>query len=505
MGPLFSFAGIIAIFILLKQWSVNRRYKLLPPGPPRLPLIGNVFNWPMKKSWIEFAQWAQTYGDIFYGNLGGINVIVVNSHAMATAILQDKSAKYSDRPSSHFVSHMVGWESGMIMLSDGAELNEQRRLFARVLGTRKTIQLFDARIETRVTQFVKRLMEGSDPDVLEHSQWLSGSIILDVTYGYKVSSGDKKDEYLTLARQVVDDFNVAATPGAHLVDIFPWLERAPSWLPGTKFLEEAKTMRATWMRFVNKPFELAKKQQNNGAGIPCMISMHLEDKNLTPAQESSLKWSASSMYIGGTDTTATLTAYFVLFMLQYPHVQARAQAELDTLLGGARLPTARDLDALPYVRALVSEILRFGTVAPHGLPHISREDDMHDGYLIPEGTIVLPNIYFMSRDPRNYNNPYVFNPERFLGDDPELDPRKYVFGYGRRICPGRLFGENNVSVTIATCLSTISFGRVKNADGNEIIPKFDFDGDTVVQPERFSCRIVPRSEQSITLLQGTDM
>lgn len=504
MGHLLSFAPIFAILILLRQWSINRRFKFLPPGPQRLPLVGNMFNWPLTMPWIVFEKWAQTYGDIFYGNAGGIDIIVVSSHAMATALLQDKSANYSDRPSQHFVGRMVGWESCIVMLPDGAELNEQRRLFMPALGTRKAIQLFEARTEARIAQFVKRLIEAPNPDVLGHSQWLSGAAILDVTFGYEVSDRDN-DEFLVLARQIVGDFGKALVAGAYLVDVFPWLEKFPSWLPGMTFLEEARSMRTRLMRFVHEPFEFAKNEQSKGTGIPCMVGMHLEDKSLTLAQESTLKWSASGMYAGGTDTTASAVTYFALFMLQYPNVQARAQAELDALLGGTRLPTARDMDALPYIRALVSEVLRFGPIAPHGGPRLAREDDMHDGYLIPKGTIVLPNIYFISRDPRNYNNPHTFNPDRFLGPKPELDPRKYVFGFGRRICPGRLFAENNIFVAVATCLATITFKRLKDKDGNEIIPEPDFGGPAIaVRPERFSCRVVPRSEHSITLLQSTD-
>lgn len=98
------------------------------------------------------------------------------------------------------------------------------------------------------------------------------------------------------------------------------------------------------------------------------------------------------MFAGGTDTTASVVTFFALFMLQYPDVQARAQAELDTLLAGARLPRARDINALPYVRALVSEVLRFGPIVPQGAPRLVREDDMHNGFFIPKGTIVMPNI-----------------------------------------------------------------------------------------------------------------
>lgn len=73
-----------------------------------------------------------------------------------------------------------------------------------------------------------------------------------------------------------------------------------------------------------------------------------------------------------------------------PQVQARAQDELDRVLGD-RLPTAEDLDSLPYLNAVLSEILRWHSVAPLGIPHRLIKDDTYNGYFLPAGTIVIVN------------------------------------------------------------------------------------------------------------------
>ncbi|OJA16799.1 hypothetical protein AZE42_12174 [Rhizopogon vesiculosus] len=87
----------------------------------------------------------------------------------------------------------------------------------------------------------------------------------------------------------------------------------------------------------------------------------------------------------------------------------------------------------------MKEVLRWNAVVPTGVPHRVTEDDIHDGYYIPKGSLILPNIWFMLNDPRTYSNPSEFNPERFLANDgkePETEPRTICFGFGRRICPG---------------------------------------------------------------------
>ena len=77
-------------------------------------------------------------------------------------------------------------------------------------------------------------------------------------------------------------------------------------------------------------------------------------------------------------------------MALYPHVQKKAQAELDAVLGGSRLPTHDDRPALPYTAAVLLETLRWVPATPMGIPHRSMEEDEYKGYCIPKGTIVVP-------------------------------------------------------------------------------------------------------------------
>lgn len=80
-------------------------------------------------------------------------------------------------------------------------------------------------------------------------------------------------------------------------------------------------------------------------------------------------------------------------MMLHPNVQQKAQAELDQVLGPNAFPSVEDRDKLPYINAIVTEALRWHTVAPLGLPHKTDQDDIVDGYLIPKGALLLPNIW----------------------------------------------------------------------------------------------------------------
>jgi cytochrome P450 len=80
-------------------------------------------------------------------------------------------------------------------------------------------------------------------------------------------------------------------------------------------------------------------------------------------------------------------------MTLYPKIQTKAQAEIDAVVGLSRLPNIDDLERLPYVEALVKEVFRYHPVLPLGLAHAPCVDDIHEGYLIPKGTPVFPNIW----------------------------------------------------------------------------------------------------------------
>ena len=74
-----------------------------------------------------------------------------------------------------------------------------------------------------------------------------------------------------------------------------------------------------------------------------------------------------------------------------PEVQRKAQAELDSVVGPHRLPEFSDRDSLPYINALIKELLRWRSVVPVGVPHRSLEDDEYRGMYIPKGATIIPN------------------------------------------------------------------------------------------------------------------
>ena len=127
---------------------------------------------------------------------------------------------------------------------------------------------------------------------------------------------------------------------------------------------------------------------------------------------------------------------FIFAMITNPGAMKKAQEELDRVVGGGELPDFSHKDSLPYIDALVKELLRWSPPVPLSSPNRAMQDDVYRGYFIPGGATVIQNVWAISRDPNVYPDPDVFNPDRFLKDGKinplVFNPEDRVFGAGRR-------------------------------------------------------------------------
>jgi len=119
-----------------------------------------------------------------------------------------------------------------------------------------------------------------------------------------------------------------------------------------------------------------------------------------------------------------------------PGAMKKAQEELDRVVGKGELPDFSHKDCLPYVDALMKELLRWSPPVPLSIPNRPTQDDVYRGYLIPAGATVIQNVWAICRDSNIYPDPETFNPDRFLKDGKinplVFNPEDRVFGAGRR-------------------------------------------------------------------------
>lgn len=168
------------------------------------------------------------------------------------------------------------------------------------------------------------------------------------------------------------------------------------------------------------------------------------------------------MMLAGTDTAAVTLEWAMANLLKNPEVLKKAKAEIDERIGEERLVDEPDIANLPYLQNIVSETFRLCPAAPLLVPRSPSEDIKIGGYDIPRGTIVLVNAWGIHRDPKLWDEPERFMPERF--ENEEAAKKLMVFGNGRRTCPGATLGQRMVLLALGSLIQCFDWEKVNGED-----------------------------------------
>ncbi|KAF9002123.1 cytochrome P450 [Cyathus striatus] len=476
-------------------WARLRKNRLqYPPGPPAEPILGHLRVMPTTEQEATFREWSKTYGDVIYLHIPGRSYLVVNSLKAATELLEKRSGIYSDRMKL-ILYEMMGWVPTLTFLPYGKRFQTHRRLLQEYLHQKQCLSY-----QPLQTQHARRLLVNlsDNPNkCMKHLQRFSTALIVKIAYGKDIISDD--DPYLEISDAAIDSLVSCGSPGSTLVDLMPFLRFLPSWFPGTYYASKAREFRSAVRKMHEYPFEVTKRQLKEGTAKPSFLSHFLDQLqgNYDDKQHmEDLQGSAGVIFAGGAETTYSALSHFILDMVLFPESQRKAQQEIDRVVGKNRLPEPSDRSSLPYVEAIMQEVLRWNTVAPSGVPHRSISDDVYNGMFIPKGTVVIANAYAILRDESIYTNPDSFNPGRYLAK-PEGNEEPYPighFGFGRRICPGLHFADASLWIAICSILATLDIGRALDDKGNEIIPTVELVTGITSHPKQFPYSIKPRDQ-----------
>ncbi|KAH9986094.1 cytochrome P450 [Russula compacta] len=495
--------AVLALW-LLKKVTEKKPLGRKIPGPKGWPLIGNILDVPNEVEYKVFSLWKQKYGDLIQLTVFGQPTIIINSPQLATEILSKKSAIYSSRPHLTMACDLVGWRDILVLLKYTDKFKSCRRMFQAVIGTRVAVDKFRDTLEEESALLLRRLLD--DPqNFVGPIRKAVGVTILRISHGYKPKT--ENDSLVRIADEATDQLNVLLSPGLFLVDFLPFLRHLPEWFPGGGFHKIAREWRHTLVDMTDKSYEFVLDQMAKGTAVSNFVTNLLDGRKVSPEEEDEIKWAASSLYSGGADTPVSAMSSFLLAMTMYPEVQKKCQAELDSVVGNDRLPTFSDRDSLPYLATMLREVIRWGPTTPLGAPHCVEQDDVHNGYFIPKGSIIMPNIWHFMHDPEVYKDPMTFNPDRLVaqpGKPAEPDPFEVAFGYGRRACPGAQLAQSMMFIFAATVLSVFNIEKV-TINGVVQEPKNDFSSGVLVRPKPFQSMLKPRSAKAESLVRALDL
>ncbi|KAJ3965802.1 cytochrome P450 [Lentinula raphanica] len=515
---------LISIFAYLVFWYArsrgSKRNLPLPPGPKKLPFLGNSLDMPSSFQWNTFSRWAEQFNsDILHLEVAGGDYIILNSHEAATDLLDKRSSIYSGRPHAAMLQDLISWDRDVVVLPYGEDLKAHRKLYQQEFHPNDAA-LHQPHEKKASVIFLNNLLDTPE-DWLAHIKHMTGALIFAIAYGIHIEHKD--DPNIAAAERMMAVLSAAGIPGAFLVDVFPILKYVPYWFPGASFKRKAREWNGIQSATVTPPFMEVKQAMANGNAedsfsLRCLRNAKTPDPrpDRLSSEEVIIMETAGTMYEGGADTAITALRTFLLAMMRFPHVQRQAQEELDRVVGKDRLPDYEDLDkdTLPYLCAVVYECLRWQPILPLSFPHLVDEDDTYKGYHIPKGSTVLPNVWAICHDEKIYGpNVDSFEPKRWLLKTSDeqgegwkfnsnmLDPTTITFGFGRRVCPGKHMGLSSFRINAASLLHSFNITPPLDKLGEPVIPKIEYISGLLYHPVPFKCCIKPRSEGHVSLVK----
>lgn len=297
----------LLFFSLRILYLARKCRKALPPGPPGLPVIGNLLDWPTSMESETFTRWKEIYGNLVYANVGGQDFLIVGDYEKAQDMLSRRGSNYSDRPQQYFVSELAGWGRSTGLLSEGQELRDQRRMIAHHIGTPATAARAEQDMQAQTHKFLCKMLDTTSRSqkLYSHIYTSVGAVILNTTYGYQPD--DEEDKFVTLIEYTVKAITSAASPGSYLVDIFPIINYLPSWFPGTRFKQEAANIRQSIDSVVEDPWHFTRDNSDEDSVQRSFVGCSIANGHESTKQVHSIKWAAATMYAAGTDTVRTIS------------------------------------------------------------------------------------------------------------------------------------------------------------------------------------------------------
>lgn len=350
-------------------------------------------------------------------------------------------------------------------------------LSARASGTYTPIQDLESK------QLLKNLLTSNDfRNLFER---YTASVVYTTTFGMRIVTGEEWQ--LKVSHECLENIIIAGQFGSWIVNSIPVLNYLPKALAPWKTIAEGYNQKWANLHMTNYTDALDRSGWNWAKDF----KSSKEAQNMTDLQ---VAWALGILCDAGVETTNTQLQILVLACVSFPEAAAKAQEELDRVVGNDRLPEFQDLENLPYIHAVVEESFRWRHIVPTCIPHATTQEDEYKGYRIPKGSIIFPLMKAMREDPTLYDRPEEFRPERWIGKT-----HQNTFGYGRRVCPGQYLARNSLVIGMARMLWAFN---IRSATGKK--PNLDESAWTtglVSAPKPFGASFEVRSEMHKQIIE----
>ncbi|KAI1023934.1 hypothetical protein LB504_005346 [Fusarium proliferatum] len=429
-------AILIGLYVLYKLANSTDQPKIKGiPEIPGVPLFGNLIQLGTDHARVA-QKWAKKYGPVFQTRLGTKRVIYVNSYEAVKHFWITHQSALISRPMFHTFHSVVSSSQGFtIGTSPWDESCKNRRKAAATALNRPAVQSYMPILDLESLVSIKELLDdckdgSKDLDPSPYFARFALNTSLTLNYGFRID-GDVNSELLHEITYVEREISNFRSTSNNWQDYVPLLRL---WGAQNSSAEEFRVRRD---KYLSDLLANLKSRIDNGTDKPCITGNILKDPT-AKLNDAEIKSICLTMVSAGLDTVPGNVIMGIAYLAteQGQKIQAKALKEIYKVYpNGEAWERCLVEEKVPYVTALVKEILRFWTVIPICLPRESIKDIPYQGAVIPAGTKFFMNAYAADYDESRFANPYEFNPERYI-DDKEVGTPHYAYGAGSRMCAG---------------------------------------------------------------------
>ncbi|PRQ27788.1 putative oxidoreductase [Rosa chinensis] len=500
----YSYILLFIIFLFLKSY-LQKIKKRLPPSPsPSLPIIGHLylFKKPLHRT---LAKLTDKYGPILYLQFGSRPVVVVSSPSAVEECFTKNDVTFANRPKLLAGKHFGCNYTAIVWASYGPHWRNLRRIASLELLSSSRLQMFHGIRADEVRSLICKLFRGYNGGELRSLDMKSTFFELTLNVLMRVIAGKRyygediagSSEAKSFEQIVKETFQLS---GANNIgDFLPVLKYLGSGGLEKKMLK-LQEKRDKFMQYLIEEHRKVQSGSVSEQKSQTMVDVLLSLQATEPEYytDKIIRGIMQNMLTAGTDTTAGTMEWALSLLLNNPEALAKAQTEIDNKIGQSRLIEESDLSNLPYLHCIINETLRMYPAAALLPPHESSEDCTVGGFNVPRGTMLLVNAWAIHHDPKLWEEPEQFKPERFQNAQKERDVFMYLpFGTGRRGCPGEGLANRMVGLALGSVIQCFEWER----SGEEMVDMTEGTGVSMPKAHPLLAKCRPRPTMLALLSQ----
>ncbi|KAJ8626016.1 hypothetical protein MRB53_019323 [Persea americana] len=466
----FSF---LALLILLVTWrkSIGGRSLRLPPGPRRLPIVGNLHQLS-ELPFRSLRDLAKVHGPLMYLKFGSIPVLAVSSADMAREVIKGHELSFTGRPAGMAPRILSYGCLNMVFSPYGDYWRHVRRICVQELLSVTRVQSFRFIREGEVAQMLDWIgRSAKGPSTINMSEvllTLTNDIICKAAFGSKYGkSGDGDSRFQGILGE-----SQAIILGFGIADFFPYLE----WINKVTGFEEKihkvfRSLDAFFEEVIEEHLEPTRPKPEQEDFIDVMLRVQKDTSQGVTLSRLHIKAVIMDMFLAGTDTTLATLVWSMTQLVRHPRVMKKAQEEVRRIVGDKEKVHEDDIQQMDYLKLVLKEVLRLHPPVSLLVPRECTEQCKINGYDIPVKTRLMVNVWAIMRDPELWEKPEEFWPERFADSSFDFKGQNFQyipFGSGRRSCPGNFFGMATAELALASLLHSFDWKLPDGMDAEDV-------------------------------------